>query len=119
MFSNAIKYSPEGASVTVRLYEVTDQLYIEVEDTGYGISDESLLHIFEKFYRVTDNEKVYETRGTGLGLPLVKEIVEAHGGRIQVNSALGEGSTFIIKLPRVHEPKIGPEESQVLDEHTA
>ncbi len=104
LFSNAVKYSPDNASVTIRLFEVGDNVCVEVKDTGYGISEKSLQHVFEKFYRVTDNEKVYETRGTGLGLPLVKQIVEAHSGSVQVNSMLNEGSTFMIKLPRMAGP---------------
>ena len=72
----------------------------EIEDTGYGISEKSLPHIFTKFYRITDNEKVRDIMGSGLGLALVKEIVEVHNGQIKVSSTLGKGSTFIIKLPK-------------------
>ncbi|MCZ6820981.1 MAG: ATP-binding protein [Calditrichaeota bacterium] len=100
LFSNAVKYSPEAAKVKVRLSELDDQITIDVEDTGYGISEKSLPHIFGKFYRVTDNDAVQDTTGSGLGLPLVKEIVEIHGGKIRVSSVLGQGSTFSFILPK-------------------
>lgn len=100
LYSNAIKYSPEAASVTIRLRDNEKDVTIEVEDTGYGISESALPHIFEKFYRVTDNEKVVDITGSGLGLALVKEIVEIHGGRVHVESALGKGSTFRLILPK-------------------
>ncbi len=100
LFSNAVKYSPDNATVFVRLIENEEDMTIEVQDTGYGISESSLPHIFEKFYRVTDNDALSDTTGSGLGLPLVKEIVEIHGGRIKANSTLGKGSTFTIVLPK-------------------
>ncbi|MFQ5648807.1 MAG: PAS domain-containing sensor histidine kinase [bacterium] len=100
LFSNAVKYSPENAQVTVRLREDATVISVDIEDTGYGISEKSIPHIFEKFYRVTDNEDVRDTMGSGLGLPLVKEIVEIHGGKIKVSSVLGKGSIFTIFLPK-------------------
>ncbi len=100
LFSNAVKYGPEKATVKVRLVEEEENMVVEVEDTGYGISEIALPHIFEKFYRVTDNDEVRETTGSGLGLPLVKEIVEIHGGRIEVTSVVGKGSKFRICLPK-------------------
>ncbi len=99
LISNAIKYSPENSKVTIRVQENADTIQIAVQDTGYGISKDSLPHIFEKFYRVTDHEKVREITGSGLGLPLVKQILEIHGGTISVKSTLGEGSTFTVTLP--------------------
>jgi len=100
LFSNAVKYSPEQAQVHLRLVEQEEKILIQVQDTGYGISQQSLEHVFDKFYRVTDNEAVREIMGSGLGLPLVKEIVEVHGGNIEVSSVLDEGSTFTIRLPK-------------------
>jgi len=99
LFSNAVKYSPEGAKVAVIVSETNGCLRIEVKDTGYGISSKSLPRIFDKFYRVTDNEAIRETTGSGLGLALVKEIVELHEGSIHVKSKLGEGSSFTFTLP--------------------
>jgi PAS domain S-box-containing protein len=100
LFNNAVKYSPENTAIEIRLKERENDVLIEVEDNGYGISEKSLPRIFDKFYRVTDNEKVRETTGTGLGLSLVKEIVEIHGGTMTVSSKLNEGSTFAFNVPK-------------------
>lgn len=103
LFSNAVKYSPENASVRIRVRESNEDMIVEVEDTGFGISEQSLPHIFDKFYRITDNEKVVDITGSGLGLALVKEIVEIHGGYVEAKSRLGEGSTFLVSLPKRHQ----------------
>jgi len=100
LFSNAVKYSPENTAIEIRLKDTDDAVLFEIEDNGYGISEESLPKIFDKFYRVSDNEHVRETSGTGLGLSLVKEIVEIHGGTISVKSKVGEGSTFSFTIPK-------------------
>jgi len=100
LFSNAVKYSDNNTQVQLRLTENDENLTVEVQDKGFGISEKALPHIFEKFYRVTDNEEARETNGTGLGLPLAKEIVEVHGGTIEVKSRPGHGSKFIIVLPK-------------------
>jgi two-component system phosphate regulon sensor histidine kinase PhoR len=100
LFNNAVKYSPENTAIEIRLKERENEVIVEVEDNGYGISEKSLPRIFDKFYRVTDNEKVREITGTGLGLSLVKEIVEIHDGTIAVKSKLGEGSTFSFTIPK-------------------
>ena len=104
LFSNAVKYSPKQAQVTVKVEELENKMKIEISDTGYGISEKSLPYIFDKFYRVTDNDEVLDTTGSGLGLPLVKEIIEIHGGTIQVQSDLGKGSTFSFVLPKNFKP---------------
>lgn len=98
LLDNAMKYSPEGAEVRVRL--TTDEAYIiaEVSDTGYGIPEEDLPHIFEKMYRV-ERGKTRAVEGSGLGLSIVKRIVELHGGEVSVRSVLGKGSTFTVRLP--------------------
>jgi len=111
LFSNAVKYSPKEASVTVRLKEEDNMLKIEVEDTGYGIPEEALPNIFDKFYRITDDENLRDVTGSGLGLSLVREIVEIHGGKISVKSALNKGSTFTIVLPK--DTAEEPQEEQV------
>jgi two-component system phosphate regulon sensor histidine kinase PhoR len=100
LFTNAVKYSPENTAIEIRLKERESEVMVEVEDNGYGISEKSQQRLFEKFYRVTDNEKVREITGTGLGLALVKEIVEIHGGSIAVTSRLGEGSIFSFTVPK-------------------
>lgn len=100
---NAIKFTDTG-SVRLTQWLADDELHLAVTDTGIGISDDQLPHIFDKFYRV---ENVVHTKeGTGLGLALVRTIVEHHGGRIEVVSREGEGSTFTVHLP-MHAPELG------------
>ena len=98
LISNAVKYTPAGGQVTVTLEEKDGWAVGTVEDTGIGIASEDQARIFEEFYR-TPQAKEFAYRGTGLGLPLVKRIVEGHGGTIEVESALGQGSRFIFRLP--------------------
>jgi signal transduction histidine kinase len=98
LISNAIKYTPSGRRVTITLDDEGGWAVGTVEDTGIGVAPEDQEKIFEEFYR-TPQAKAVEPRGTGLGLPLVKRIVEAHGGTIEVESALGQGSRFTFRLP--------------------
>jgi len=98
LISNAIKYTPAGGEVRVTLNDEGGQAFGIVEDTGIGIAPEDQEKIFGEFYR-TPQAKEVEPRGTGLGLPLVKRIVEAHGGTIEVESVLGQGSRFTFRLP--------------------
>jgi signal transduction histidine kinase len=97
LLTNAIKYNEPGGKVTVSLRLEGDQIEAAVIDTGKGIPDRSLPRIFERFYRVPDQEGYIG--GTGLGLAIAKRIVEAHQGTLEVESQLGEGSTFLIRLP--------------------
>jgi signal transduction histidine kinase len=97
LLSNAIKYTPTGGQVTVRAQPQDDMLQIEVTDTGRGIPQEALPHIFDRFYRVSGSEE--EAEGTGLGLSIVRSIVEKHGGRIWVESEEGKGSAFAFTVP--------------------
>jgi signal transduction histidine kinase len=103
LISNAIKYTPEGGAVTVRLSVSDGQVQGSVEDTGIGIGPDDLSRIFETFYR-TESAKEMSVRGTGLGLSIVKGIVERYGGRIWVNSQEGQGSTFFFELPEAAAP---------------
>lgn len=98
LVSNAVKYTPEGGSIRVRLRREGQELILSVEDTGIGIPEENLQHIFDRFYRVPTGERNPE-RGLGLGLSFVAWIVKAHQGRIQVESHPGKGSTFTVHLP--------------------
>lgn len=91
---NAIHYTPQGGRVTLRLKLQGDEVHIEVEDTGKGIASEDMAQIFRPFFRA-----VHDKQGTGLGLPIAHEIVNLHGGRIEVASAVGQGSTFTVILP--------------------
>jgi len=98
LLDNALRYTPSGGSVTVRLQTVGREVAIAVEDTGHGIEPENIPHLFERFYR-TDWARAKDAGGTGLGLPIVKEIMEAHGGSISVASQVDKGSVFTLRLP--------------------
>ncbi len=97
LISNAIKFTPEDGRVSISAVRRDDYLAVRVRDTGYGIPKESLTRIFDRFYRVPRPGK--EIKGTGLGLAIVNKIVAGHGGRIEVESELGQGTTFTILLP--------------------
>ena len=97
LLTNAIKYSSPGGLVTVSLHTGGDEVLMEVRDTGRGISPEDQKRLFQRFYRAADSED--DVKGTGLGLAIAKRIAESHGGSISVESALGEGSTFTVRLP--------------------
>lgn len=99
ILGNAVKYTPENGQVKFMLTEHDDVAVFEVIDNGYSISKEDLPHIFDKFYRSTD-PRVTEQTGSGLGLALTAEIIRLHGGEIEVNSKVDEGSHFIIRLPK-------------------
>jgi len=96
IFTNAIKYTPEGGTITVKTLNLEKEIMVEVSDTGEGIAPENIDKVFDKFVRVTAEKK----EGTGLGLPIAKDIVLLHNGRIWVQSELGKGSHFYFTLPK-------------------
>jgi signal transduction histidine kinase len=98
LLSNAFKFTPRGGRVALAVSPVDGSVVITVSDAGAGISAEHLPHIFDKFFQA-DNQAQAATKGTGLGLAIAKEIVEAHGGEITVESRVGEGTTFVVTLP--------------------
>ena len=100
LVENAIKYTDNGGGIWVNVRGDDDRVLINVTDTGIGISPEDLKHVFQKFYRA-DNSQTRTVGGTGLGLYLVKQRVEAMGGKVWAESSFGEGSTFYISFPRI------------------
>jgi signal transduction histidine kinase len=98
LISNAIKYTPEGGEIRINAEHRGVVVRVAVEDTGMGISPEDQPYVFDRFYRVR-REETENIDGTGLGLAIVKSLVEAHHGKIRLESRLGEGSTFFVTLP--------------------
>jgi signal transduction histidine kinase len=99
IIDNAIKYTPSG-NITARLTGDNSVIQLQVSDTGPGIPQEDIPHLFQKFYRV-DSSLTRTVGGTGLGLFISKKIIEMYNGRLWVESQLGKGSTFFINLPRL------------------
>ena len=97
LLDNAVKFTPEGGRVSVKGKEEGGSVKIEISDTGVGISEDQLPHVFERFYRA---DEARSTEGSGLGLAIARQIAEDHEGSIDVRSQLGHGSTFTIDLPR-------------------
>ena len=93
---NALTYTPSSGTITIQTTQQDDLALLEIQDTGIGIEEEHLQHIFERFYRI---EKARTERGAGLGLSIARKIVELHHGRLTVTSSPGEGSTFTLHLP--------------------
>ena len=100
LVENAIKYTAPGGGIWVNVRGDDDRVLINVTDTGIGISPDDLKHVFQKFYRA-DNSQTRTVGGTGLGLYLVKQRVEAMGGKVWAESSFGEGSTFYLSFPRI------------------
>lgn len=98
LVANAINYSPDGTRVRIRAWREGEAVKVAVADQGFGIEPEKLDKIFDRFYRIK-NEKTRYVTGTGLGLPIVKSVVDSLGGQVEVASQLGEGSTFTVTLP--------------------
>jgi len=97
LMSNAIKFTPEGGSIRVSVRRAPDNfIVIEVSDTGSGIPDDQRPHIFDKYYQVGEAAR---STGAGLGLAIANDVVEAHGGRIEVESEVGKGTLFRVWLP--------------------
>ncbi|HEY9152714.1 MAG TPA: ATP-binding protein, partial [Anaerolineales bacterium] len=106
LIENAIKYTPEGGSVTVRVKTLPNDVLFEVEDSGIGIEPDDLPRLFEKFYRGKQREARAQ-HGSGLGLAIVRSIAEQHSGRVWVESQVGKGSTFSLQIP-LTQPKTRP-----------
>lgn len=98
LMENAIKYTPPGGVITLSLYRENDNAVLKISDTGVGIPEDAIGHIFERFYRV-DKARSRKSGGSGLGLSIVRNIVERNGGTISVESTLGKGTTFTVIFP--------------------
>ena len=98
LVDNAIKYTPDGGSITVRVYRENERVIISVKDNGYGISAENLPNLFKRYYRVRRREHS-RVKGTGLGLFIVSSAAQQHGGQARAESIEGEGATFYIEIP--------------------
>jgi two-component system phosphate regulon sensor histidine kinase PhoR len=99
LVGNAVKYTPDGGRVVVKVKKESGLAQVSVVDNGTGISEEDQKHLFEKFYRV-ENEQTRTVKGSGLGLFITKQLVEKMGGQIGISSKAGAGSTFYFTLPR-------------------
>jgi len=99
LLSNSLKYPKTNGEIILTLASKDDNIIVELKDNGIGISEKDLPFIFEGFYR-SDESSDKNTGGTGIGLTIVKAIVEAHSGTINVKSILGEGSTFVLMFPK-------------------
>ncbi len=106
LFSNAIKYSHENTRIDIVIKTTSQKVIVEVHDQGFGIPREALAKIFDKFYRVTDDQNVREATGSGLGLSLVKQIVDMHSGNMEVDSEVGKGSVFSVIIPKMNAKQI-------------
>jgi signal transduction histidine kinase len=118
LVNNAIKYSPDEKSVGIRVWQEDGTVRVSVTDRGIGIPRSEQRKIFEKFYRA-ETSLIHTTKGSGLGLALVQHILEAHGGRVEVESAPGQGSTFTLVLPVAAEKRGAPAPGAARDTMTA
>jgi len=108
--TNAVKYTPRGGKIIIRTRRRGDYVRIEVEDNGIGITKEDQARLFQEFVRIKRDEPSLEkVHGSGLGLSIVRRIAELHKGRVDVQSALNQGSVFAIELPAVEQPVMGSE----------
>jgi signal transduction histidine kinase len=99
LVSNAIRYTPQGGTITLHAHQDDENVVIDVADTGHGIASQDLDRVFDRFYRA-DTARDRASGGSGLGLAIAKALVQAHGGTIDVQSELGQGTTFTIVIPK-------------------
>jgi signal transduction histidine kinase len=97
LVDNSIKYSPSGSAITISAGQAEDYVWISVRDQGPGLTELEQSHVFDKFYRGRHDGSAIQ--GTGMGLAIAKEIAEAHGGSVSVESQMGNGTRFTISLP--------------------
>ncbi len=97
LINNAIKFTPEGGSIKIKASETRNKITVEISDTGIGMNEEDISHIYDQYYQA---KTAYSNQGLGLGLSIVKRVVELYNGIINVNSVEGKGTTFIVTLPK-------------------
>jgi heavy metal sensor kinase len=113
LLDNAFKYTPEGGQITLKVWAESNRAVLTVSDTGMGISERALPHIFDRFFRA-EQARISRASGTGLGLSIVQSIVEAHGGKVLVESREGRGAQFRVELLLVEaQPTVGMERNGV------
>jgi len=111
LFSNSVKYSPDGGTITIDAKQDTDFVTVSIKDTGMGMTEEQLSHIFDEFYKI--DEARHDFDSSGLGLTICKRIVEKHGGKIWAESSGEEkGTTMFFTLPISSEKQEGEEQQQ-------
>lgn len=103
ILDNAIKFTNDGGQIFISTFRLNDKVVIKIRDTGSGIPEDELERIFERFYQVDKSRRGDQGRGVGLGLVIANEIAKSHGGSIEVQSEVGKGSTFMVKLPSENE----------------
>jgi signal transduction histidine kinase len=114
LLANAVKYTPQGGSVTVVAEQKEEKVVISFTDKGYGIPAEEIPYIFDRFRRVEQHKD--KASGTGLGLAITKALVEEHGGAITVDSMVGKGSTFTVSLPTgIHHAQLLQQETRMVE----
>ena len=118
LIGNAIKYTPNGGTVTLSLEHKSNMVNINIKDTGYGIPTSDLPHVFDRFYRVRNNGHS-DIEGNGLGLAIVKSIAEGHGGDVTVESEIGRGSCFTFTLPLLEQETTTAIDGMTSDENTS
>ena len=116
LIDNAIKYSPEGSKLRLATYALRREVYVSVQDSGQGIPQEDIPHVFDRFYKVEKAHTPSKQSGTGLGLSIVKRIIDQHGQRITLQSTKGKGSTFVFTLKRAANPKKQRQDADLLGE---
>ena len=116
LLTNALKFTPEDGTIRVRVWADRSLLHIEVSDTGVGIAPEQLPLVFDKFYQIGQQAR---SKGAGLGLAIAREVVEAHGGRISVDSEVGVGTTFHIELPLKPQENTPPPVKEIAEASSA
>jgi len=98
LLHNSMKFTPHGGAVCINLFHHRDTIVCKITDTGIGIAEEAQAHVFERFYKA-DQSRQRSKEGSGLGLSIVKKIVEMHQGTIELESNVGAGTTFFVSLP--------------------